>query len=244
MASNSFFSGRIPPELHQNVKDYCKESGKSKTQVLIEALSKYLNVPIQDRNDKNDEVTKEMYNLLIKRIEKIEKYLDENIVIITDNNDIDNNDKIKIDEKFKIIFKENMDELLTHEEEDTHKKYEDSNDDKDNNEKNISYLINQKLQTYENIDSKTLSEITDLNTSERKNLKNQALNKAKKQGYKTIENFKFNQPIKMTFRRGIKINGNEYILLCEGIEAHEKPIWSLIPEDNISYQPNILQNTD
>lgn len=87
MASNSFFSGRIPPELHQSVREYCEESGKSKTDVLIEALSNYLNIPVQDRGNKNGEVTKEMYDLLVERIEILEEKIVDNNVISIDNSE-------------------------------------------------------------------------------------------------------------------------------------------------------------
>lgn len=91
MASNSFFSGRIPPKLHQSVREYCKESDKSQTDVLIEALSNYLNLPVQDKDNKSGEVTKEMYNSLVERIEILEEKLNDNNVI-----DIDNTDKQNI----------------------------------------------------------------------------------------------------------------------------------------------------
>ena len=233
MASNSFFSGRIPPELHQSVKDYCEESGKSQTKVLIEALSNYLNIPIENRNSKNDEVTKEMYNSLLERIEILEEKLNENNVINSDNTN-------KYDEEFLILVKENIYKILREKEEESTANIKGNNEAKLNNSENKEAI---KIETYKNIDNKELSELTNIDASERKNLKNQALKKAQKQGYKIIENLKFKQPIQMTYRKGIKINGSEYKLLCEGIDAYKMPIWSLIPDDTISYQLDIIKSS-
>ena len=79
MASNPFFSGRIPPDLYQHVEKHCKEVGESKTEILIKALSTYLNLPIPSTGENSTisapEVNKEMFEALEKRIEFLEKLL-------------------------------------------------------------------------------------------------------------------------------------------------------------------------
>lgn len=52
--SKPFFSGRIPQDLLDAVEAHCSETGESKTDVLINALSNYLKhptktTPIEDR---------------------------------------------------------------------------------------------------------------------------------------------------------------------------------------------------
>lgn len=42
MASNPFFSGRIPPELLVRIEQRIQETGESKTDILVAALSAYL----------------------------------------------------------------------------------------------------------------------------------------------------------------------------------------------------------
>ncbi|MHC5831690.1 MAG: hypothetical protein ACYT04_90905, partial [Nostoc sp.] len=79
MASNHFFSGRIPNELYEQAEKHCKETGDSKTEVLIKALSTYLNFPIAIPG-KNliapaSEVTKEMFERLEERLKILEDYL-------------------------------------------------------------------------------------------------------------------------------------------------------------------------
>lgn len=46
MPSNPFFSGRIPPDLFKRAEQHCAETGETKTDILINALSAYLNHPV------------------------------------------------------------------------------------------------------------------------------------------------------------------------------------------------------
>lgn len=87
--ANPFFSGRIPQNLHDKIEEYISESGKSKTELLIDALSNYLDFPVEIKqtNSNNDElwiVVKELQ----ERIEKLEEGSIDKDVIIPDNTDI------------------------------------------------------------------------------------------------------------------------------------------------------------
>jgi hypothetical protein len=79
MASNRFFSGRIPNELYEQAEKHCEETGNSKTEVLIKALSTYLNFPIAIPGKNivapSPEVTKEMFKTLEERIKILEATL-------------------------------------------------------------------------------------------------------------------------------------------------------------------------
>jgi hypothetical protein len=55
--ADPLFSGRIPPELYERVEAYCWETGKAKTDVLVEALSDYLGVERPIATDKLFEAT-------------------------------------------------------------------------------------------------------------------------------------------------------------------------------------------
>lgn len=50
MASNPFFSGRIPQSLFDAVEEYRQENNVSKTDILIKALSAYVNLPLETRS--------------------------------------------------------------------------------------------------------------------------------------------------------------------------------------------------
>lgn len=89
LMANPFFSGRIPQNLYDRVEQYISESGKSKTDLLINALSKYLDFPVEIKqtNSSNDElwiVVKELQ----ERIEKLEQGSITKDVITSDNTDI------------------------------------------------------------------------------------------------------------------------------------------------------------
>lgn len=51
--ASPFFSGRIPQELYDRVDQHVKESGESKTQILINALSQYLGIEISTPKSSN-----------------------------------------------------------------------------------------------------------------------------------------------------------------------------------------------
>lgn len=87
--ANPFFSGRIPQSLYDKVEQYISESGKSKTELLINALSNYLDFPVEAKqaNNSNEElwiVVKELQ----ERMEKLEQGSISKDVIIPDNKDI------------------------------------------------------------------------------------------------------------------------------------------------------------
>lgn len=92
--ANPFFSGRIPQELSDKAEEYSKQSGKSKTDILIEALSLYLNFPIEVKRTVNDneELWKAIKDLQ-EKVEKLETGSNKISVITPDNRD---NTKINI----------------------------------------------------------------------------------------------------------------------------------------------------
>ena len=215
MAGNPFFSGRIPRELNDSVIKHCEETGKSKTQVLVEALSNYLNIPIPEiSTNLRVEVTKEQFVSLENRVASLEALLAKVSVITTNNND---------------NTLDNVDNTIA----------ESTQKDGDNTNENNDNKNSETPPTYENIDSEELSKLAGLKTPEKVNLKAQAFRKAQKEGYVIGKEVKFSPAIETQLRRGIIINGNEYKLLCKGTDEKEKPIWSLKPYDNISYQPDI-----
>ena len=231
MAGNPFFSGRIPKELNENIVKHCKETGKSKTQVLVEALSNYLNIPIPESSiNLRVEVTKEQFISLESRVASLEALLAKDIVITTDINDNDNKET-------EIFDSDNINDNIDNSINKTEKTSYDNSSENNDNALNISLL------NYENIGTKELLQLADLKTAEGYNLRNQVFKKAQKEGYEITRNLRFNPPIEGSLRRGIFVGQNEYKLLCKGTDDNEKPIWNLEPDDNASYQPDILSDT-
>jgi hypothetical protein len=87
--ANPFFSGRIPQSLYDKVEQYISESGKSKTELLISALSNYLDFPVEVKptNNSNDKLWI-VVKKLQERMEKLEQGSITKDVIIPDNKDI------------------------------------------------------------------------------------------------------------------------------------------------------------
>jgi len=105
MASNPFFSGRIPQELLDQVEKHIQDTGESKTNILIQALAAYLNFPIQLSNSSNSTLEKRL-NDLEQQVEKLLSLNDdisEIKQIITDENKVDNfvikNDNVKVPDR-------------------------------------------------------------------------------------------------------------------------------------------------
>ena len=81
--ANPFFSGRIPQELNEHIKRHCTETGESKTQLLINALSSYLNHPIKPQVGTSISVN--MFSQLEQRVAEIEKRMEITSIINSDN---------------------------------------------------------------------------------------------------------------------------------------------------------------
>lgn len=80
MATNTFFSGQLPPALYERIEQHVAETGESKTQVIVNALSNYLNHPvIQITPVASDTINilAERFNALEDRITAVELSLNE-----------------------------------------------------------------------------------------------------------------------------------------------------------------------
>ncbi|HEY9649261.1 MAG TPA: hypothetical protein V6C95_01260 [Coleofasciculaceae cyanobacterium] len=83
--ASPFFSGRIPQDLYDKIKNFADESGKSKTEILIEALSAYLNCPVEIKKPARDEELWDAIKKLQERVTALEGIEQESTVIETDN---------------------------------------------------------------------------------------------------------------------------------------------------------------
>jgi len=70
---NPFFSGRVPEDLNKRIEQHCAETGESKTQLLINALSKYLDFPVKPPAPAN--VSPERFDQLEERVAELERKL-------------------------------------------------------------------------------------------------------------------------------------------------------------------------
>jgi hypothetical protein len=91
--ASPFFSGRIPQELYDHVEQHIQESGESKTQVLIDALSQYLG--IETSKSKASSVNKDLLlselESLKERVSLLEKSQPKRLSLLSLDNNNDNN---------------------------------------------------------------------------------------------------------------------------------------------------------
>jgi hypothetical protein len=222
--ANPFFSGRIPQELYEKAESYCKESGDSKTDLLIKALANYLNLPIEilKQNSYREIQVKMLEHSLVST------------TIVIENDKTDNSDM-----EGKDLGQQSTD------------KNTDNNDNKQTEEKTDNNIIStdniaeigDNPPIYKDMSSAQLRGKLNITSAEAQNLKVQAFSKAQKMNYELIEEVRFKPRIEMILKKKkIMVNREEYKLYCEGIDENKKPIWTLEPFDNKSYQLNITES--
>lgn len=74
MATNPFFSGRIPKPLFEAIESYRQQTEESKTDVLTKALAKYINYELEE-NKPNIPPIQKTFDEIFYRLEAIEKEL-------------------------------------------------------------------------------------------------------------------------------------------------------------------------
>jgi hypothetical protein len=226
MASNPFFSGRIPSELYQQIEKHCEEVGDSKTEVLIKALSAYLNFPIiipgKNVVAATPEITKEMFEKLEQRVKLLEESFEirTNIVIGNDNNDNKTN---------KVELETNKNDVIK----------TDIIDNKDLHIKinELDYLKN-KSEFQAEVEKKT-----NLTRRQISTLLEKAIEKIKEQGKIIKPGQLLEEPIEVIRKDEILVNDVPYKLFYLGENIKERPVWNLIPSDNRCYQDVIRKDS-
>ena len=245
MAGNPFFSGRIPKELNEQIIKHCEKTGKSKTQVLVEALSNYLNIPIPETNHKIDNRVEKELTDLRERMQLLEETVYKTHVITDDNNNkeatlekISKPNSIVISHENESDNKAESEIRITQKEENKTVKCLNNNDNSDDN------ISNHVESDFTNLETKDVVKKTGIGNSQMGRLRDKVFSEAKQQGYNIQPDIKFSSPIEaIQSRKEITIKDKKYKLFCIGIDNKVKPIWMLIPDDNISYQPDILSST-
>jgi hypothetical protein len=262
MSTSPFFSGRIPQELYDKADEYCKETGKKRTELLIEALSTYLNFPVKTQTTnfvpQPAEVTKEMFESLQQQVNRLQKLLSQSqsAVILNDNGD--NNQLPHNDTQPSVIREDSTDnnQLLRNDtqpdnatdnteinngvsEDSTEVAVLDSDNATDNKE-------NQKVNTeqnrvYDSITSAMVTEKTGLKQTQIDGLRAKIVNQYKKQGKPLAPKFLLEKPEEVKTKNLITVDNNPYQLFYLGQNPKGQNLWSLKPDDNTNYQPVITQ---
>lgn len=242
MASNPFFSGRIPTELYQQAEKHCQETGDSKTELLIKALSSYLNFPVAIPGKTfvalPVEVSKEMFERLEERVKVLENSLkiDTIPVIRNDNDDntkeekqeiiCDNSVKTDDNKSDSLEIEPNRESVIKNDNiTDNNYKNEKIETEKQEVQPSFKSILNNEVSTRANITIRQVSRLA-----------GRAIEKLKHQGKNVEPKNLLEEPIEVTQREGINVNGYPYKLFYLGENLKEKPLWDLIPDDNVNYQ--------
>jgi hypothetical protein len=251
MASNRFFSGRIPNELYEQAEKHCKETGDSKTEVLIKALSTYLDFPITIPGKNiiapNPEVTKEMFLDLQERVKTLEVLTNNLQLSVIESNNTDNNHEEIQNINDNIL--DNIDNKTdNYKAENENPSVIESNNNSNNKDlelKGDEYQIPEitpELPKFEEITTVEVVKKTKLTRSQIDYLMGKAIEKIRHKGGTIKVGKLLEESFEVIHKDGIKVNDNHYRLFYAGENSKERPVWNLIP-DNAIYQDLITDST-
>jgi hypothetical protein len=262
MSTSPFFSGRIPQELYDKADEYCKETGKKRTELLIEALSTYLNFPVKTQTTnfvpQPAEVTKEMFDSLQEQVNKLERLLSESRSSVILNDNSDNNQFPHDDGQPSVIREDSTDntQILRNDtqpdnatdnteinsgvsEDSTEVRVIDSDNATDNKE-------NQEVNTeqnpvYNSITSAVVTEKTGLKQTQIDGFRGKIANQYKKEGKPLVPKSVLENPEEIQTNIAITVDNYPYRLFYLGQNPKGQNLWKLAPNDNTNYQPIITQ---
>ena len=92
MATNPFFSGRIPQALLDRIESFRKETGEGKTDILIKALAKYVGFELEKDKPSYPPIRQELNSIFV-RLEQLEEIVgvDKETVVTKNKNQLELN---------------------------------------------------------------------------------------------------------------------------------------------------------
>lgn len=253
---NPFFSGRIPPDLDERIKQHIAETGESKTEVLINALATYLNYPVirpaPATTSLGDE---ERFRALEKRVAILETLVretsDKNAVIIADNREVetttippDNSDN-KVDNKTTIPDELSKDLWEKDTADVSDNKVDNITEDNPNVQENpIKLLPEHTPEKFERLTTPELAKLTGLRLPQIDGYKSLLIKRLEKAGRPFTEKTLLQFPEKIETRKPVTIEGYPYDLFYLGQNEKGKNLWATLPFDNERYQQLSLNNSD
>ena len=106
MASNPFFSGRIPQALFDHIESFREKSLEKKTDLLIKALAQYTGFELEKDKPQNPPIRTELDNIY-SRLQKLESLLNNSKETITVDN---NKNQLELKYDNKKITNDNVEE--------------------------------------------------------------------------------------------------------------------------------------
>ncbi|MBD0264237.1 MAG: hypothetical protein ICV78_16355 [Tolypothrix sp. Co-bin9] len=262
MSISPFFSGRIPQELYDKADQYCKETGKKRTELLIEALSTYLNFPVKTQTTnfvpQPAEVTKEMFNSLQEQVNRLEKLLSQSQPAVIIQDSVDNNELPHDDNQPTVIRENSTDNSqVSHDDiepdnntdntEINSKVSEDSTElvvtesDNSTDNKENQDVDREQNPVYDSITSAMVIEKTGLKQTQIDGLRAKIANQYKKEGKPLTAKSLLEKPEEVKTNSLITVDNYPCQLFYLGQNPKGQNLWKLAPDDNTNYQPIITQ---
>lgn len=253
---NPFFSGRIPPDLHQCIEQHIIKTKESKTQVLINALAAYLNHPLAiQETPSSSGVSVAMFTALEERVTALERLLQtsEKVVINEDSN--------KLSSQNIIISSANFDNLTDPWLDETTQTVQTKIDNTDNNTRDgvikspilslalapAKITLNQadnagnekKLQDFHSeyglLTSAELCKLANIKRTQI-DFQKRKLNKKDEKTGRAFEKQLLKSPKKIEMKDPLTINSYPHHLFYAGQNEKGNDLWMVFPCDNSSYQ--------
>lgn len=244
---NPFFSGRIPQDLDERIKQYVAETGESKTDILINALATYLNYPVAPKSNPVVEVSKGMFAALEERVAILEKLLktpDNNVIDADNKSDANNNTVTEFDLDTTLDNADNINKysVIIPNSNNNEKVNDNSVDNKETKETNSSNVLT-TIAKSELLTSAELRQLTGIAQKQIDGHKRKINQKYKKLGLTLEEGKILEAPEKIESRKAIIMENYPYDLLYAGQNEKGRDLWSLLPFDNNRYQQLSISST-
>jgi hypothetical protein len=232
MAANTFFSGQIPSDLHERIERHIAETGESKTQIIVNALSTYLDHPGSQTDPIVSNAIKslleEKFNVLEDRITALELSLNEirspNIKHITGIDDIDNTTSNMLPET-EFVQQDDNTSVSTA---------------TSQAESNVAFLQqqeeNKKLPALESLTSSEMAKATGLKQPQLDVHKRKVAAKYQKMGKRLEAKKLLPSPEKIDSLEPIILHGYPYNLFYLGQNDKGNNLWTALPCDRTNHQ--------
>ncbi len=249
--TNKFLSGRVPPELYDAVEEYCKQTGEKRTDVIIRGVAAYINFTVTTQTtlfpSQQSAVTEERLAGLEKivmelgqKVKVLEDLLQDSkpSVIKIDNTD-NKSEELEADNTVETIDNQIKDLEIQNQEQEINEQQTDKCDNTNDNAEPESKTSD--YPSFEEIVNARLQKLTNLTRRQIDRLVEKAVEKVKAQGKTIIPGQLLDEPVEVFHKDTVIHENNPYRVFYLGENSQEKPVWSLIPDDNKIYQSVIIK---
>lgn len=229
--ANPFLSGRVPLELLKQVEQYLAQSGESKTELIIKAVSAYIGIKLPDPKGDGD-----------KRLENLEQEVAELKGAIKSLYEKFAAFNPKLEEPTRVEDLEVKNEQTNSSENTANNINNKSEIDSNNNPQNN--VDDKENKTFTNIDTAEVVRLTKLNKTQITNFRSNLQTKLKKHNRTLPLKQILDTPEKISTEVKIYIGKILYDIFYVGQSEDGKNLWNLVCKKSGNKQLNLLETHD